>query len=71
MVIFIERVLTERLQVDVLRVLLLGHLVHAESLAVGVDVVEHVGVLVASQPLVLPIETQRAKLAKQIAQTLL
>lgn len=51
--------------------LLLGHLVHAKGFAIGVNVVEHVGVLVTSQPLVLPIEPQWLAVYDQFTQTLL
>lgn len=61
--------LTEWLEVDVLGVLLFRHLVHAECLAVGVDIVEHVGILVTPQPLVFPIETQRVSRGEQLTQT--
>ena len=31
----------------------------AEGFAVGVDVIQHVGVLVAAEPLILPVEAER------------
>ena len=41
--------------------LLLAKLLHVgEGLAVRVDVVQHVSVLVATQPLILPVEAQCA-----------
>ena len=50
--------LTLRFQVDVLGVLLLRQLLHSEGFPVRVNMVEHVGVLISSEPLVLPVETQ-------------
>ena len=55
----LQRLLTFGLCVDVLGVLLLGMLCHAEGCTVGVDSVQHVGVLVASKPLIFPVESQR------------
>ena len=52
------RTLTFWLSVDVLWVLLLAELLHAERCAVGIDVVQHVSILVTSQPLVFPVESQ-------------
>ena len=54
----LQGVLTLWLGVDVLWVLLLGVLFHAESSAICVNIIKHVGVLVASQPLVFPVESQ-------------
>ena len=45
-----------RFEVNVLRVLLLSKFGHSEGLTVTFDIVEHVGVLVAAQPLVLPVK---------------
>jgi hypothetical protein len=63
--------LTLRLHVDVFRVLFLAHLLHAERRLVGVDVVEHVRVLVAAQPLVFPVEPHRQAAAGQLPQDVL
>lgn len=49
--------LTFRLDVDVFRVLLLGQHLHPEHFRVVLDIVQHVCVLITSQPFVLPVET--------------
>ena len=60
--------LTSRLNVDIFRVLLLGQLLHAEYGRVAVQVVEHVRVLVAAQPLVLPVEADGLGPAQHVPQ---
>jgi hypothetical protein len=47
------------LNINVLGVLLLTQLLHTEYLRVHVQVVKHVGVLIAPQPLIFPVEADR------------
>lgn len=48
--------------------LLLGQFLHTEGFLVGVNVVEHVRVLIAAEPLVLPVESQCLIRLEQLAQ---
>ena len=64
----LQEVLTLWLGVDVLWVLLLGVLCHAECSAIGVYIIKHVGVLVASQPLVFPVESQWLRTCQELAE---
>ena len=57
--------LTLWLNVNVLRVLLLGELLHAENAAVVVQVKEHVRILITPQPLVLPVKPEWLRRTKQ------
>ena len=63
--------LTHRFEIDVLRVLLLWHLMHSKGCTVTVNIVEHVGVLISAQPLVFPIKSQWLCHRKEFAETLL
>ena len=63
----LEGALTVWLGVDILWVLLLGQLFHAECCTIGVYIIKHVGVLVASQPLVFPVESQWLRTCQQLA----
>ena len=47
--------------------LLLPKLGHAEGRSVGVDIVEHVGVLISTKPLVFPVESHWQISAQQIS----
>ncbi len=55
-----------RLHIDVFWMLLFCQLLHVEHLAVHVQVVKHVRVLVSSQPLVLPVKSNRLAAFKQL-----
>jgi len=56
------------LDIDIFWVLLFAEHLHAEYLRVILNVVEHVGVLVAAQPLVLPVEADGGRLPQHLPQ---
>lgn len=63
--------LTFRLNINVLGVLLLTELLHAEYLRVHVQVVEHVSVLVAPQPFIFPVKADRLRATKVLPELII
>ena len=59
-----------RFEVNVLRVLLFSKFGHSEGLTVTFDIVEHVRVLVAAQPLVFPVKPEGPIRQEQVSETL-
>ena len=56
-IIGFKRVLTLWLKVDVLRMLLFAHFVHAKGRLIRINIVQHVGILISSQPFVFPVKS--------------
>ena len=57
-IIGFKRVLTLWLKVDVLRMLLFAHFVHAKGRLIRINIVQHVGILISSQPFVFPVKSE-------------
>ena len=63
--------LTFRLNIDILWVLFLVKFLHAKYFRVFVEIVQHVSVLVAPQPLVLPIKPDWGRTPQHLPQIVL